>query len=63
MAVVISSKNSRRRNKMVRKIIKENKNIGWLKANKGWVIGGAVVVLVIIAALFGDNSSVNEVTN
>jgi len=45
-----------------KKSIEEKLN--WIQANKKIIIIGAIVGLIVIAAIFGgDSSSVNEVTN
>ena len=44
-----------------KKIIDEKLN--WIQANKKMAIICAIVIVVVVAAIFGDSSSVTEVTN
>ena len=44
-----------------KKIIDEKLN--WIRANKKMAIICAIVIVVVVAVIFGDSSSVTEVTN
>tara|TARA_R100001163_G_scaffold24242_1_gene20150 strand:+ start:3708 stop:3884 length:177 start_codon:yes stop_codon:yes gene_type:complete len=58
---MINLKLKRSKDMPKKKIIDEKLN--WIQANKKMAIICAIVIVVVVAVIFGDSSSVTEVTN